>query len=892
MSHPVIGKRYLFPIFIISFLLLLSSSAFATVIISGITVQSNQAFQGTTGNNVLKINLVVGAGDSIDQITIDNDSSDIPFGSSSIERIAIYNNSTFIPANNRGEAFPPDGSPQAYQVPVTGIAPGAHTLYVIYDVDSRANASEVGGTERHAGVELGSVRGTLSGETVPTINVVNNVKILPSGLSYDQSFVQSMVPVTSVGAGFTDVPMMKLRLRANNQVITVNSITIMSGDGISLPGNFAPNTFNAEQYVKKIQIYEDTNNNSFFDGFGSVDTLVGTRNLGNGNSPWKAAVTINGSTYIEYNNVDTDKNTRMFFVFYDMGNGMANDTQVYADLGDAAGDGFLSGALQLNGVLPASANIFLTIVSVNAYIVSASVNLPSYAPAAFYGIAGERQIPMIAFTLNNNFDYSGAKVVISNAGGTFLSTGEGVSKVTLYRDIAGTLYLVGATSTFLNNNTAEIENVFLPAGSNIDYYVYYDMNVGASTGSGIQCQLETIEGNGLFFGGSLPAPQPAASFQVSPAPLVVLSVSENVNSVSAGQSFPLEITVRNIDNSNHMIIHSLRPAFYFQAIGGTDISSEYSYQVVSSSHWAPGPTITNYTPPSYVVTANNIVTYNVIVSAANLRTRGPVLVDGFVDYGVNTLIFAKPGGQSIYMSRYRSGGTYVPAALNNHYGSFVAFSGSSTPEFSYSLPDYIASMNVVPYGTFPEEPFLNGDMVAINSKLIIYFINNGDILDMSSLMVRKDGVLLSKGSDYLVDESNGIVTIQDMGGQSGTITIDGYSGDTAIETASIRYSIETGFAVKDVMAGPSPYKPSEGSMYFSFQLSEAASAKVYVYDSAGKLVYLSEEANFSIGYNEIAWDGTMDIGGIVGRGVYLVRIVAKSLDDDTEKVVKTKFAVF
>lgn len=866
MSHPTLGKRVCLSLFLIFVLIILGSNCFAAISVSSISPYVTQAYQGSTGNIVLTFILSY-SGETVTDIKIKNNSSDVPFGSSSIERIAVYGNVALTQL--KGESHPPDGAAASQLISLSGLASGS-TYYLVYDIDSRADASEVGGTERYASVEVESAIGSISGEVAATGSAYS-IKILPNGLTYDQSFVQSIVPDTAVGQGFTDVSMLKFRLRASNQDVTLNSITISSGDGAGVAGNFAPNVTVRESFVKKISIYEDTNNNEYFDGFGSVDVLVGNRDLGNGNTQYEASVAISNSSGIP------DSSTRMFFVFYDIGNGVADGTTVLADLRDAVGLGSQSGVVQLNGVLPTGAQASLTITSVNAHLVTASEIIPAY-PIPYYAIAGERHIPMIQFTLDTNGSFSNAKVIIKNSGGSFLASGEGVSKITLYRDDGGTQRLIGATASFLNNTTAEITGVYLPSGLGIDYYVYYDLSVGASIASDIQCQIQNIESSGVVFGGTLPAPQPAANFPVTPAILAVYNVVENVDSVEPDQEFPLEIVVRNVRNTggnNVMLINSVRPAFYNQDIGGTDISPEYSY------------TIHN---PNYRITVNTTVTYNFTVKSSGLKTDGLVIIDAFIDYKDVQFIANKP--QSVYLSRYKSGGGYSSAALGNNVGAFTAKGADEEPSFDLKLPSYIASMNIIPYGYYPEEPFLNADIVPKNSKLKIYLANRGEGIDLSTIMIYSGSTLLAKGGDYLIDETDGIITLLDMGEKSATLKIDGYSGDAAIETAYIRYYIHSGFVVKDFFAGPSPYKPSAGDMYFSFQLSKPAEIKIYLYDSAAQLVWESESIEFDVGYNEIAWDGTLDVGGTVGRGVYLVRIIAKNDDEDEDVIEKTKFAVF
>ncbi len=866
MSHPISGKRYYFSkvIYLFSFLFLLATQSFASIVINSIQQMDTSILQGATGN-VLKFKL--SADENITKVTIRNDSADVPFGLESIERVAILN-SSFAEVGST-----PGGFSQVLQVPVAiaaspGVPLSNADFYVLYQVDPKTPASEAGGSVKEASVQLESVIGSPT-IAIPTSSIAYSITIEPNGLSYDQSKVLLLAPPTSVGAGFTKVSIMRFRLRANNQNVSVNTITIRSGDGgLSLPGNYLTQSDGvSEEFVKAITIYKD-NGDEVWDNFIGVDPLVATKDLGTASLPlntrFEATVTLQIPV-----NIPVD-NTQTFYVFYDIGGNVASGTILRATLMGATGKNSTSNAnVELSGALPVSADISITVADINLEQVSVTSNLPS-TPLPYYGIAGERGIPVVAVTLNNKTSaaLTNATFTIKNSGVTFLSNGGGVSKVLIYRNGI----LIGATSSFVSSSITLISGISIPTGIS-GFTIVYDLSVGASTLASINCQFNGVQGSSIIFGGAIPAPVQPVSFTVTAAPISVQDIVEAVTKVNSSSGFTVGIPVKHqgIFGSPIKII-SVRPVFYFQNINGKDISPEYSYSMIGS--------------PSTTLNPGQLVTYNFQVYATNLKTRGPVIVDAFVEYRDAAGIGSKP--QSIVYSRYLSSGSYIAASSLT--GFFVAEGGDTSPQFSLKLPAYVIGMSIVPYGLLADQAFMNGDIVPQNSKLKVFVANNGDFFDRDTLVVKMNGSTLAKGSDY--DYVSGTITIADLGTSSGTITLEGYSGTAAIEKATITYGIESGFVLKDVMAGPSPYRPSKGNLYFSMQLSEEATIKILVYDSAGQLVWSKTGIDGLIGYNEYAWDGVLDVGGDIGRGVYLVYVTARNNSTDKEKVEKTKFAVF
>jgi len=78
--------------------------------------------------------------------------------------------------------------------------------------------------------------------------------------------------------------------------------------------------------------------------------------------------------------------------------------------------------------------------------------------------------------------------------------------------------------------------------------------------------------------------------------------------------------------------------------------------------------------------------------------------------------------------------------------------------------------------------------------------------------------------------------------------------------------------------GPSPYRPATGgNLYFSYQLTESADIKIYVYDLNGNLVwqkfYPTGTQGGTAGTNTVPWNGQNAFGQMVEGGVYLYRVL-------------------
>ena len=72
---------------------------------------------------------------------------------------------------------------------------------------------------------------------------------------------------------------------------------------------------------------------------------------------------------------------------------------------------------------------------------------------------------------------------------------------------------------------------------------------------------------------------------------------------------------------------------------------------------------------------------------------------------------------------------------------------------------------------------------------------------------------------------------------------------------------------------PNPFRPAAGRLGVRFALPAAAPVSVRVHDLAGRLVATLCDGRLAGGEHVLSWDGRADRGGMVGPGIYLVRLV-------------------
>ncbi len=97
-----------------------------------------------------------------------------------------------------------------------------------------------------------------------------------------------------------------------------------------------------------------------------------------------------------------------------------------------------------------------------------------------------------------------------------------------------------------------------------------------------------------------------------------------------------------------------------------------------------------------------------------------------------------------------------------------------------------------------------------------------------------------------------------------------------------------------VRAYPSVFKPATGvgderTLRIAYDLTAHASVTLYLYDVGGKIIWTYKAAAGAeggrAGYNEVDWNGITDLGGYIGNGIYVLKIVSGDKVLGTGKIV-------
>lgn len=852
----------------------LCSSAQAALIVSnvGITNAVGNLFQGDVSKNVLSFKVATNAADQFAGIAVGNSSTSVPFSTSGITNVMIIhdaNGNYLFDGGDTVLASQTTFSTTSLLITFAGQNVTTTQNYLIlYSVAKNSN------TGSSTGVNINFVQDTLANQYTVSSGS-NSILVNASGLQVNSTFTANKVPTGLVASqGLTDIPMARLSFNAVNQNITVNAISIFNTNQTfvsTLP----------QEGISRIKIYYDKTGNDQFDGVAN-DPLIASYLLSNTNSIQLVDIPVTPSGIISGTH-------RSFFVFYDVGTSFPVNSQASLAIGGASGVGSSFGNLSLSNV--SSSAPYSVTGSVISVVVPALqlVSVQDIAPTNHAGflnrgvMQGQVDIPMVKMTLSNlsSSSITNATFKFRNPDGTFNNQSQGVNRILLYlkkTSIPTADLLVGSTTSFTSNSDAEITGVNIPAGTNQVFFATYDVGQQATVGSQLSAQFNGITASGASFSGVVPQPTVPNQLRVSAHSLEVIAVSSNVVNIDPSlTSIPVEFYVRNLGALPVLASAwvNLGPTFYLNNINGISVGQEFS--VVGG--------IVPLTVPPFPGTQR--ITFNATISASGLKTQGLILVDAFLDYRDPN---AASNARVKWSRTLVAGNVFTPAAVQTNGNVLWNASGTGVVSYIGKLPDYVASINV----QFPLQsvkPFFNADLIANNSKLLIYFVNNGQGLNLASIQLKKNGVSLIPNIDYL-NTGNGVITILDMGTVGGTLalTVNDQSG-TAQTPANIQFQIASGLVVNNVLVGPSPYDTKTGgNIMFDYQCSQSgAQVTAYLYDSKGNQVWSGTQTAVQ-GYNQILMSGgNLTSGGQIPTGMYLVRIVAVS--GSQKAVGKSKFAV-
>ena len=109
------------------------------------------------------------------------------------------------------------------------------------------------------------------------------------------------------------------------------------------------------------------------------------------------------------------------------------------------------------------------------------------------------------------------------------------------------------------------------------------------------------------------------------------------------------------------------------------------------------------------------------------------------------------------------------------------------------------------------------------------------------------------------------------------------SGVIPLTTAQIAY--REGLAMRTFTVSPNP---GPGARTFSFTMGQPGSARLHVFDVAGRLVARLVEGPAAAGPHTVSWNGRADSGGTVGTGIYFARLTSTEGSKTVKVIVQTR----
>ncbi|MFC1517512.1 T9SS type A sorting domain-containing protein [Candidatus Margulisiibacteriota bacterium] len=192
--------------------------------------------------------------------------------------------------------------------------------------------------------------------------------------------------------------------------------------------------------------------------------------------------------------------------------------------------------------------------------------------------------------------------------------------------------------------------------------------------------------------------------------------------------------------------------------------------------------------------------------------------------------------------------------------------------------------------TFDGAPMADRDYIG-KSPLIIAKILDVDSIATASIKLTIDGVQITAGITFDGTYMSYQVTTQlSNGDHTFEFEAKDLIGNTGTRTLIGRITTKAKI-VGRVLPYPNPYDPNEGDAKITYQLTNQAKVRIYIYNIMGERIKKFEidegEEGGHEGYNEVLWNGKNGFFEQVGNGVYIVHIV----DSKGRTLAKTKILV-
>lgn len=794
-----------------------------------------------------------------------------------------------------------------------------YRLYVAYDFGSTFSISE--NTTVEAEVSSVSGNGVISDLEISGDGFLGDeeqASSLVGGLTYTsaRSIIPSLfsngddIDIDLIFGENSTIPMLSLRLRSYYVSSNIRQMRI------SNPGSIYYNTSNANNFgnIQRIKIFEDSDHNAEFDGVSSDDTLIAELELGTGSNEKDLATVattidseddaVNIKPYDDDNSLTyPSNNEKIYFIIYEIGTSFTagedasgnTTSEAIARVNNITASGILDDVvttINLSGRLPAGYAV-AEIQPSNFSLLTATDISPTYA------IPGQFNVPMFYLKVDSESAISSASFSIYNANASFTSLDNGVNKINIYKDNGNGIFSI-SSDTFLNSDsslTSKLGTISgIPLSSGVNHLIVtYDLGPdweNTIEGTLYQSQFLLADSESdIVISGQVPFPNDPVSVEAAIEERILVDDLEVEDTSGDSLStilettgtFNISFTVENIYSESVIILaDNTKPKIYLTSISGSDISGEF--------------TIVPRSTGEITIAAGNTRTFDFDIQHTSPSSEGTIVVDAYVTYYVS-----KTDGYRAKLSRYEEASGWSSAVPT----TVRLTAASDIDVYDWSLPSYISSMQTEEGAT--KRTFSNQNYLPKNSALYIYLANNGSSIDPSSLSVRLNGTSLSKqivtglsssslfakaqSTSFQFDTDEGILYIDNVGSTSGTIVISAKDIDgNNLDSASISFFIDSSLVLSDLLLYPNPYQITD-TLQVGFNTSQRASAKLYIVNYLGQIVYedtILELTDSYAGYHLISLGSE---ASWMSSGHYFAYLLVEDADGVKESAT-TKFAIY
>ena len=200
----------------------------------------------------------------------------------------------------------------------------------------------------------------------------------------------------------------------------------------------------------------------------------------------------------------------------------------------------------------------------------------------------------------------------------------------------------------------------------------------------------------------------------------------------------------------------------------------------------------------------------------------------------------------------------------------------------------------------------NNTLITPNSKLIVKLSDNTGLNTTGTGIGHKLEGILNDNVNSPIDFTNFFTSDLNSGGKTGQInyTFNNLSpGDYKIKIKAWdvfnNFSSQESFfsvvsqdelLIRNVYNYPNPFS-SNTTFTFQQNLNTFLDVKIKIYTVAGRLIRRIERNSISDKFVTVAWDGRDQDGDIIANGIYLYKIIVKTVDGVFSKSVLGKLAV-